>query len=345
MSRYLRNCWYVAAWESELGSSEPLARTIINEPLVLYRRTDGSVVALEDRCPHRHTALSVGRIEGDELRCMYHGLKFNAAGRCTEAPSCAQIPPRLSVRAFPVARRWSWIWVWMGDPARADESLIPDAFGLEDPRWIMRTGALDYAADYQLLNDNLLDLSHLDYVHERTLAAATGARWITIEPQIRELPQGLEISRWLRDNILSPVRPERVDTVNQYTFTLPGIFIMRTASYPKGAADESERGRPLPVPLVERAEQQAVTPIGDGRSRYLYASGIAAANTDKLAMEGMFAVMTAAFAEDKRMIEAQQSIWDATPSERRKAFLPGDRAPTMFRKLIDARIKAEESVV
>lgn len=106
-----------------------------------------------------------------------------------------------------------------------------------------------------------------------------------------------------------------------------------------------ERGRPLPVPLVERAEQQAVTPIGDGRSRYLYASGIAAANTDKLAMEGMFAVMTAAFAEDKRMIEAQQSIWDATPSERRKAFLPGDRAPTMFRKLIDARIKAEESVV
>lgn len=231
----------------------------------------------------------------------------------------------------------------MGEPARADESLIPDAYGLDNPRWIMRSGALDYAADYQLLHDNLLDLSHLDYVHERTLAVATGARWVSIEPQIRELPQGLEITRWLRGNIVSPARPDPADTLNQYTFTLPGIFVMRTASYPKGAADDFERGMPLPAPLVERAEQQAVTPIGDGRSRYLYANGIAATNAEKLALEGMFSVITAAFAEDKRMIETQQAIWDATPAERRKAFLPGDRAPTMFRKMISERIKAEES--
>jgi len=134
---FILNLWYVAAWSHELTADAPIGRVIIGEPVVLYRRRGGSVVALEDRCPHRLAPLSLGRVEGDDLRCMYHGLRFGSDGVCKEMPARPQ-PPRLAVRTFPVVERWSWIWVWMGDPGRADAALIPDAFGLDDPRWMMR---------------------------------------------------------------------------------------------------------------------------------------------------------------------------------------------------------------
>ena len=175
---FVRNLWYVAAWSHEVPRRRPRsARTLIGEPIALYRRRDGTVVALEDRCPHRHAPLSLGRIEGDDLRCMYHGLRFGSDGVCVEVPGSTRVPPRLAARSFPVVERSSWIWVWPGDPAKADPALVPEAFGLDNPDWVMRASAMDYEADYQLLNDNLCDLSHLDFVHETTLGGSTGAKW------------------------------------------------------------------------------------------------------------------------------------------------------------------------
>jgi vanillate O-demethylase monooxygenase subunit len=116
LSGFIRNLWYVAAWSHELSAAAPIGRVILGEPVALYRKRDGSVVALEDRCPHRHAPLSLGRVEGDDLRCMYHGLRFGCDGVCKEMPARAQ-PPRLAVRTLPVVERWSWLWVWMGDAA------------------------------------------------------------------------------------------------------------------------------------------------------------------------------------------------------------------------------------
>src|ERR1051325_8974348 len=107
---WLRNAWYVAAWSHEVGPDGIVPLTIIDQPLVLYRKSDGGVVALEDRCCHRLAPLSQGRREGDELRCMYHGLKFAADGRCIEIPGQATIPAKARVRSYPVAERGSWIW-------------------------------------------------------------------------------------------------------------------------------------------------------------------------------------------------------------------------------------------
>ena len=163
---FVRNLWYVAAWSHEVPPDQPRGVRVTGEPIALYRRRDGTVVALEDRCPHRHAPLSLGRIEGDDLRCMYHGLRFRCDGVCVEVPGSTRVPPRLAARSFPVVERSSWIWVWPGDPAKADPALVPEAFGLDNPEWVMRASAMDYEADYQLLNDNLCDLSHLDFVHE-----------------------------------------------------------------------------------------------------------------------------------------------------------------------------------
>ncbi len=342
---FVRNVWYVAAWSHELGAAQPLAVSVVGEPIALYRRSDGTVVAFEDRCPHRHAPLSLGRIEGDDLRCMYHGMRFGCDGVCNDIPGTTALPPRTNVRTFPVVERSSWIWIWPGDPARADAAEVPEAFGLDNPDWVMRAGGIDYEADYQLLNDNLCDLSHLDFVHEKTLGWASGAKWSVEPPRITPLDRtgerGLKFERWFVDHELSPGKPQRVDTFNALRYLLPGIFLMTTRSYPPGTARASGFGEPCGEPLFRRAEQQSVTPTAEGRSRYLYATGVEPRLATPQFLDGIFGVINASFAEDKRIIEAQQKIWNATPPDRKKAFLPQDKGPAMFRRLIEQRLAAE----
>mgnify|MGYP000856158750 CR=1 FL=1 len=338
MSQFIRNSWYVAAWDRELESGSILACEVIGERLAIFRRRDGGLVALENRCPHRHAPLSSGRLEGDELRCMYHGLRFNCAGRCVAVPGTDKIPPRLQVRAYPVVEKWSWIWVWTGDPARADPTLIPDGYGLDNPEWRLRANAIDYVADYQLLHDNLLDLSHIDYVHEATLGASIGARWSDDEPEIVVRPQGLHLWRWLRATQIVQGRSVRIDTLNEYDFSLPGVFVMRFRAFPDGTAARHRAGEALPEPLMEGCEQQAVTPVAAGRTRYFYATGTRSRYASDDDIAGRLAGIDKAFQEDRATIEGQARNMDP---DRRMVFIPQDKAPALFRKMIAERMAAE----
>jgi phenylpropionate dioxygenase-like ring-hydroxylating dioxygenase large terminal subunit len=164
-----RNYWYVAAWDHEVRRQELFRRVICGEPIVFYRREDGSPAALEDRCCHRHMPLSEGRLRGDTIECAYHGLTYDASGACIRVPSQASVPPNARVRAYPVAERHHWIWIWMGDPKLADPDLIEDFHWMEDADWRAKGERLDLAANYRLLIDNLLDLTHLQFVHPTTL--------------------------------------------------------------------------------------------------------------------------------------------------------------------------------
>ena len=131
---FLRNCWYAAGWSRDFASAVLTPATILNEPIVIYRQTNGAAVALQDRCCHRFAPLSMGRIEGDDLRCMYHGLKFAPSGKCIEIPGQPKIPLQACVRNFPIVDKYSVAWIWMGDPSLADEALIPDFVGVDDRR-------------------------------------------------------------------------------------------------------------------------------------------------------------------------------------------------------------------
>lgn len=340
---FIRNLWYVAAWTSELEQGKVIGRTIIGDPVALFRKTDGSPVAIVDRCSHRHAALSLGRVEGDEIRCMYHGLKFSADGKCTHIPGTDKFPPNTDVHVYPVIERDGWLWVWMGDPDRADPALITSAWGLENPSYELRTGALDYDAHYELINDNLCDLSHLDYTHETTLGAATGIRWSDDQPKITTLEHGLFFDRWFIDRAIRPGHPERCDARNIYHYMLPGLFIMTTDFYPLGTAEACAGGEPNCEPFLRRVEQQAVTPISENRTRYLFGTGI-----DRDAppdfLEGVFKIVNSAFAEDRLMIETQQKIWDLTPPDVPKAFIPQDKAPAILRRLIAKRLAEEVQI-
>lgn len=340
---FIKNLWYVAAWSTELDAVKPLGRTVIGEPIALYRKADGAVVAMEDRCPHRHAPLSLGRIEGDDLKCMYHGLKFGADGVCKHVPGSTIIPPNSTARTFPVLERSSWIWVWMGDPALADPGIVPFAPGLDNPEWLMRESALDYDANYELINDNLCDLSHLDYTHETTLGLASGSKWSFDEPKVSAIDHGLLYERWFLDAPLFPGSDQRVDGWNTYRYLLPGVFLMVTSQFPAGTARAGGFGAPSGSPMFRRVEQQAVTPINETQTRYLYATGVEAAKSDPAYLDGFFAVINAAFAEDKLMIEAQQKIWARTSIDKATAFIPQDKAPAIFRRLIAKRLAVEAS--
>lgn len=164
---FLRNYWYAAAFPEDVGR-RLLARTFLNESVVLFRLEDGTPVALEDRCAHRRLPLSLGRLMGDTVQCGYHGLVYDCTGACIKIPGEKQVPKGTHVRCFPIAERYRYLWLWMGDPERADESLIPDYSRIVEPGWATTRIQLRLECNYLLTVDNLLDLSHLPYVHGTT---------------------------------------------------------------------------------------------------------------------------------------------------------------------------------
>lgn len=168
MDTYLRNAWYVAAWSGELADL-PLGRRLLDEPVVFYRRSDGKVTALQDRCPHCFVPLSRGRIDGDDIVCGYHGLRFNAEGACIDGRCNNVARSAAKVRSYPIEERHGAIWIWMGTEA-ANPALIPDCGFLDDPTRSMLFDRTVVKANYMLEIDNLLDLSHLDYVHLGTIS-------------------------------------------------------------------------------------------------------------------------------------------------------------------------------
>ena len=192
---FVRNAWYVAAWGDELGQT-PLSRRLLGDPIVFYRTKAGDVVALDDRCCHRHAPLSKGRVVEDAIRCGYHGLTFDSAGRCIAIPGQQLVPPGASVRCYPVTERWGWVWVWMGDPTRIDDLAIPDFHLLDDPGWRSAGERLQIKCHYQLVIDNLLDLSHLSYLHESTIGTAAVAETpVTTERD----GDKVRVTRWMID--------------------------------------------------------------------------------------------------------------------------------------------------
>ncbi|MEJ2632489.1 MAG: aromatic ring-hydroxylating dioxygenase subunit alpha [Acidihalobacter sp.] len=191
-----QNAWYAAAWDHEI-KHEISKRTLCNKELVLYRRTDGDVVALEDACWHRLLPLSMGKLNGDNLVCGYHGLEFDGNGRCVYMPSQETVNPSACVRSFPAVERHRLVWVWPGNPALADPDLIPDFHWNDDPAWAGEGGTFySLKCNYQLVIDNLMDLTHETYVH----AGSIGHEAITRVPfEVGHTDREVTITRWMKD--------------------------------------------------------------------------------------------------------------------------------------------------
>lgn len=313
---YPRNAWYVAAWSTDIASAKPFSISILDEPIVIYRTATARLVALQDRCVHRLARLSLGRCEGERLRCMYHGLLFDPDGKVIEIPGQPQIPQNARVRSYPIVERHSWIWVWMGNPARADENLIPGAVGLEDPDWILGRGQLDYAAEGRLINDNLLDFSHLPYVHANSFRPTED--FSQVRPAITVLPRGVRFERWVVGKQAATMLGERpaADGWVSYDFLAPGILLMWSGGFPVGTAEACGFLRPDYSKAVSEVNftSQAVTSLTAKSSRYFFSWGPHCKHGDAALRDVLMGIAGMAFNEDKVMIEAQQQAIDQAPT-------------------------------
>jgi vanillate O-demethylase monooxygenase subunit len=343
LSPYVRNAWYVAGWSMELEAAKPFAVSILDEPVVLYRTGSGRLVALEDRCVHRLAPLSLGRCEGERLRCMYHGLLFDPDGKVAEIPGQELIPKQARVRSYAVAERHSWIWVWMGDPALADEALIPPAIGYDDGRFILGHGHLDYAAEARLINDNLLDFSHLTYVHANSFGP--GPQFAASLPKLEPLPRGVRYSRWTPNSMgQSSRRAGRpMDSFMTYDFLVPGVLLMWSGNYELGTAEKLGFAPPVMEEAMSNVTftSQAVTPMMERNSRYFFNWGPYRNHGDETLRDTLMGIADQAFGEDKVMIEAQQRVIDRTENPR---VMPTahDKGVTLFNRLVE-RLAREEA--
>lgn len=341
---YVKNCWYVAAWHYEIVDQALFKCTILNQPIVVYLKDDGQYVAMEDRCCHRALPLSMGRLEGNEVRCMYHGLKFAPTGQCTEMPGQDRIPAGTCVRTYPVIEAHSWIWIWMGDPALADPALVPLCVGLDTPGLQYRSGHIEYDAYYQLINDNLLDFSHLGYVHPDSFG--TSEDWAYTRPTVIRLDRGVRVQRWVTDQASRVAGPDnKVDIWGTYDFMLPGVMIMNMRVTPAGSAKANNMAAPdlqTTTTLFGQYSCQAVTPVTDTRSRYSFSVLTSDADAQRGMLDAFWNNTRQAFEEDRLVIEAQARSMALEP-ERKLVPSVYDAALGQFRWMIEKLAREEAS--
>ncbi len=181
----IKNSWYVAANPEELTAGKILGRTVLDTPLAIWRLPNGIVVAALDRCPHRATPLTMGRIVENTIRCGYHGAQFDAAGHCIAVPGQAHAPAKgCSLKLYPVVESYGFVWVWMGDapPASLETTLPRFAIG-DHPDWHGGSGLFEsLKANFKLVSDNLFDITHAEFIHPESFGGPETRYYRKMEP-------------------------------------------------------------------------------------------------------------------------------------------------------------------
>ena len=334
---WVKNCWQVAAYATEIGAGL-LPRTFLGENVILFRDTAGSAHALIDRCAHRCVPLSRGKLLGDIVQCGYHGMRFQADGACAGVPGQATIPARATIRAYPIIEKHGFIWIWMGDPAHADPARVPDAFWFANPEWETATGYHHIAAHYQLLIDNLLDLSHESFVHQETIG--NGA--VADSPVTAQLTGNrVRVHRFMPNNPPPPFYESttgftaNIDRWHTTYYDAPGTVIIENGSMPTGTPIEHAK---------QRRVLNFITPESATSSHYFWGVARQWERADSALTEQIRLDVIVTFDQDKVLLEAQQRELDSDPSL--KAFpvtIKIDAGPILGRRLVDARLAEERS--
>lgn len=344
---FLKNCWYVAAWDHELIDGKMLPRTILEEPVLLYKSESGKIVALEDRCCHRGVPLHLGRREGDCVRCMYHGLKFDATGKCIQIPGQEMIPPKLGVKSYPVVEKDHVVWIWMGDPAKADPADIIDFPFLRDPQWKGIPDYLHYDANWLLIVDNLADFAHLAFVHTNTLGGSEEYAYVTKPVAIERMSNGFRVERWHMDAAPPPFhrkvlpadeKDRNVDRRNIGTMFIPGIFYLQTLFSPAGSGSEKgnrEGSR-------EYCNVQFMTPETRRTSHFFWTYLNNFEGEDHNISRSLHQSIIDGFMEDMHFIEAQQKVLDTDPDFKMLA-VAADAPLSHFRWTLGKLVAAERA--
>lgn len=332
------NCWYVAGFAKDVGANL-VARTFLNHNVIMWRTSAGALVAMEDRCPHRLVPLSTGRVVNDAVECGYHGLRFNAQGRCTFAPGQDTLPKGAPVKTFPIAERHSLVWLWLGAPDLADEALIPDLHWADAPGWTPVNGYHHFKCDYRLINDNLLDLSHETYIHKHTVGNGS----VADSPVVTNVVGG-RIVRAHRE--MPDIEPPpffaamqghagRINRWQVAIYMAPGFNMTEAAFHAVGTdrATQSFIARPLHL----------VTPETDRTAHYFWCLSRNFRLDDEELSKQLFAGVEQTFNEDRELLELQQKRLEAENMPQiPQMAVKVDIAPVQGRRLLGDMIQREK---
>jgi phenylpropionate dioxygenase-like ring-hydroxylating dioxygenase large terminal subunit len=313
---WIKNAWYVGCWSGEIEEKNIIGRTILNLPLIFYRDLSGKIIIMEDRCCHRHAPLSKGKLEGEDIRCMYHGLKFDKRGKCIEIPGSDRIPKKMFVRTFPSYEKDNLVWIWLGDPILAKEKDIISCWFLDDDKWSYSKDYLHYQSEYRLIVDNLLDASHLNYVHENSIGSNPKTQAPT-EVVMKDF--GLHVEDFWNNDEPAPHHKKvgnfngKVDRWNIYDWYIKGnLLVLDSGSTPAGGqGHEGDRSD-----AIEFRHLSALTPETNLTTHYFFAHARNFALKDKVIASDISRAVSNAFKEDKDIIEEQQKIINYDPSRK-----------------------------
>ncbi len=338
---YLNNTWYVAAWSSEVPSGSLLARTILEQPVVMFRREDGTLSALHDQCPHRFAPLSNGVLKDGVLACRYHGLAFDGSGACVFNPH-GVAPRSMATRAYAVHEAHRAVWIWMGSAERADPGLIPDlSFLAAVPETAFSSGELlSSKGNYEIFVDNILDLSHTDYLHPDTLGggAVTKAR-----QEIEEAETYFDVTWYTRSVPPPPIMaslvdtlPKRTDSFSRVRWFAPSVMKLTTGILPEGA-DESV--------AVSNFNAHLMTPETARTTHYFFAATRNYRTDDAAINDRIAAARRKIFStEDKPMIElVDERMGDNEFWSMRPVLMAIDGASVRARRRLQTLIQAEQA--
>lgn len=353
---FIRNIWYIAAEPQEVAG-KILARTILGTPLAIFRTQSGQLAALEDRCPHRFAPLSLGRVAGENVQCGYHGAQFDRHGSCVLVPGQNMVPPKARVRSYPVVEKHGYLWIWMGQMEPApDAGLIPDIlFRSDHPQWDGGYGHFEsIGANYNLINDNLFDITHAEYVHPESFGGeemrlyrssqqgtdyldgkmtyAVAERSIVFRMRSLNMQGGGPFYRWMvATGQGRQTYPEPIDMDMEVSWAAPTFTSFLLNARPAGLA---------PAQGVEVCNMHAITPETRTTSHYFYRSvkNYGDAELAKAFVAGVKAI----FEQDKPLLEAQQSrIGDVDLFSLNPVSFGGDMLQQRARRINRALLERE----
>jgi phenylpropionate dioxygenase-like ring-hydroxylating dioxygenase large terminal subunit len=337
MAEYPRNHWYVIAFSREVGRAL-MRRDCLGDPVLLYRTAEGEPIALFDRCPHRGMPLSMGRLLGDVVQCGYHGFEYDSAGVCIKVPSQDAVPATMCLHRYPLVEKWQWLWIWMGDPALADPALIPDhrELGLEDPSLTSEPYfILPIDANYLLALENLVDATHITYLHEGNFDTGNVA---AVPARLEQRGRIVRMIREMKNELVPPMiremlsmKGDRVDRsliLDNYSLSLFVVrFVFTEPDYP----ETGERVNNLVI---------AVTP-GGPKSVYQFA---AMAQTIPDRRPNRVEELETVLRQDKVALEAIQRMFDQLGPERCPEFsVKADANSFHTRRMIAEMVEAERA--
>lgn len=340
------NAWYHAAWTHEVGQT-PLARTLLNEEVVLFRDADGKACALEDRCCHRATPLRLGDVVTEGLRCGYHGLVFDGAGQCVVIPGQEKIPPQAKVRSYPIFEKQEIVWIWMGDPALADEAKLYVDFPWNDDHqnWPHHHDMFEIECNFMLLIDNLMDLTHIPYIHRNTIGGGDQAGQVNATMDVKPTDTGVHYIRWMERITPPPTYVKGagfadgvlVDRWQEFEYVVPSTVVQWTGALEdgRGARQNREQSGGFNLRLYHGA-----TPKTESSCYYFWTPLNGYKPKDEAATKALHQEISITFKEDLEFLESQQASMAATP-DGAYVNIKHDVARLPARRAIERMIRAE----